>query len=220
VWILDGVLGALTEAHGRGLVHRDIKPSNIFLTQRGGELDFVKVLDFGLAKELHPEAEPDEPKTDSGGLGLELDLTAALTTDGSITGTPLYMAPEMYYGDASVDARADLYSLGALGYFLVAGHPVFRAKNAVQALIHHVRTQPVPLSELDVPLSEALNDVLLRALQKDPADRYSDAASFRAALRSTPEWGRWTQEDARHWWAQLPAAPGADESVAESLVQA
>jgi eukaryotic-like serine/threonine-protein kinase len=203
VFLLDQVLGAVGEAHRRGILHRDIKPSNIFLTERGGELDFVKILDFGLAKEVQPDGALPADLSASG--TLPLDLAAGLTLDGSITGTPLYMAPEMFYGDAAPDHRADLYSLGAVAYFLLAGRPVFEAKNAVQALIHHVRAVPVPPRELGVHLSDELQRLLLQALEKDPDLRCQSAEELRAALQATPEWGVWTREHARQWWQE--AAP-------------
>ncbi len=185
VFILDQALASLGEAHRRGLLHRDIKPSNVFLAERGGDYDFVKVLDFGLVKQIQ-------------GAGMESE--AGLTADGSITGTPLYMAPEMFYGDRPIDHRSDLYSVGAVGYFLLAGHPVFDSKNPVEALIDHARTQPRSLRALGVELSEKLDAVILAALEKEPDQRYPRAEDFRSALRSTPEWGGWNYEEALSWW--------------------
>ena len=111
IHILLQVCGSLYEAHSLGLVHRDIKPANIMLNRRGGEPDVVKVLDFGLVKAV------DDQKQ------------AGLTQQASLTGTPLYMSPEAIQLPNSVDARSDLYAVGAVGYFLLTGHPVFEADN-------------------------------------------------------------------------------------------
>jgi eukaryotic-like serine/threonine-protein kinase len=200
--ILDQALGAVGEAHERGILHRDLKPSNVFLTERGGQFDFVKVLDFGLAKEM---GSGEEARSGPGADEVPLQL-AAMTTDGSITGTPLYMAPEMFYGTRPPDHRADLYSLGAVGYFLIAGRPVFEADDAVQALLQHVRSQPEPLRAQGIEVSAELEAVLLQALEKDPADRFATAEHFRRALHATPEWGRWSPQEARTWWTERLSA--------------
>jgi serine/threonine-protein kinase len=220
VWALDQVLGAVAEAHGRGILHRDLKPSNIYLTERGGSFDFVKVLDFGLAKDLEVRLEA-LPEDDASELPIELELTAGQSADGTLTGTPLYMAPEMYYGDQPIDGRADLYSLGALGYYLLAGRPVFDAHSAVHALIHHVRTEPKPLREIGITVSKELDATLLRALEKDPARRFADAEEFRVSLQATPEWGGWSLAAAKQWWERcLPEFVGAMASEQPELAGA
>ena len=124
IHILHQVCGSLYEAHSLGLVHRDIKPANIMLNRRGGEPDVVKVLDFGLVKAL------DDQKQ------------AGLTQQASLTGTPLYMSPEAIQLPNSVDARSDLYAVGAVGYFLLTGQPVFEADNVVDLCQKHVATPP------------------------------------------------------------------------------
>src|SRR6185436_7446598 len=106
--------GSLFEAHSLGMVHRDIKPANIMINRRGGESDIVKVLDFGLVKAL------DEGKQ------------ASTTAANSLTGTPLYMAPEAIQAPNTVDARSDLYAVGAVGYFLLTGRPVFETATLVE----------------------------------------------------------------------------------------
>ena len=184
VFLLDQILGALSEAHRRGILHRDIKPSNIFLTERGGEFDFVKVLDFGLAQEIH--SAPVEP-TDS-------------TKRTSIVGTPLYMAPEVFYGDQPVDSRSDLYALGAVAYFLLSGHPMFESRTTVQILIDQAKTQPKSPKSLGIELSEQLEAVVLKAVSKSTAERFQSADELRVALHETPEWGAWTREHAAQWW--------------------
>ena len=114
IQMLQQICGSLGEAHGVGLIHRDIKPANMMINDRGGLYDFVKLLDFGLVKPL-----------DTG------DETA-LTVAGAVTGTPMYMSPELVERSDEVDARSDLYSLGAVGYFLLAGQPVFEAKSIIE----------------------------------------------------------------------------------------
>ena len=124
------VCGALAEAHGRGLIHRDIKPANIILYERGGEPDVAKVVDFGLVKRAD-------------GRRARRDVTSAIV----LTGTPLYMSPEAITTPDAVDARSDLYALGAVGYFLLTGKPVFEAASMAEAFGHHLHTVPMPPSQ-------------------------------------------------------------------------
>ncbi len=124
VSILEQVCGSLSEAHAIGLIHRDIKPANIMLTERGGIRDFVKVLDFGLVK------------------ALETDRDSSLTAEGVFTGTPLYMSPETIQASDRVDARTDIYAVGAVGYFLLTGTPVFNGSNVMEILHKHVSEAP------------------------------------------------------------------------------
>ena len=119
------VCSSLAEAHAAGLIHRDIKPANIMINRRGGIYDFVKLLDFGLVKAL------DGPRQSS-------------ATAQGLTGTPLYMSPEAIERSWTVDARSDIYALGAVGYFLLTGKPVFEGDNIVEICMRHVDTPPVP----------------------------------------------------------------------------
>lgn len=183
VYILRQVLGSLGEAHRRGIVHRDVKPSNVFLTQRGGLHDFVKVLDFGLARKI-------EGATESG-----------LTKTGMVFGTPRYIAPESVYGQQRTDARSDLYNLGAVAYWLLTGRPLFEGSSSLDLIIDHVKTVPVPpsaVTELQIP--PELDAIVMRSLEKEPADRFQTAEEVLAELRSVPLTLPWTQERAREWW--------------------
>ncbi|HEY6562185.1 MAG TPA: serine/threonine-protein kinase [Polyangiaceae bacterium] len=185
VHILKQVAGALTEAHAIGLVHRDIKPANIILCERGALSDVAKVVDFGLVKNI-----------DAGMEGASLGVTG----ETRIMGTPLYLSPEAIRNAPTVDARSDLYALGAVGYFLLTGTSVFQAKTVVEICSHHLHSEPVPPAErLGRELPSDLQRLLLRCLKKDPAERPQSAAELAAALRSlsVPEW---TQEQAREWW--------------------
>jgi hypothetical protein len=182
VFILTQACGALSEAHARGIVHRDIKPSNIFLTQRGGLYDFVKVLDFGLAKDL------------SGADAVELTKT------GVAVGTPRYISPEAVKGEG-MDGRSDLYCLGAVAYWMLTGRPPFEATTSVELLIDHVKATPTPPSqvcELEIP--PELDEIVMTCLEKKPEDRFPTAAALESALDTVAFDRRWSQEQAREWW--------------------
>jgi serine/threonine-protein kinase len=194
VHILKQVLGALAEAHAVGLIHRDIKPSNIILCERGGLPDVAKVVDFGLVKEL---GAPDD-----------------FTRDNALVGTPLYLAPEAIRS-LTVDARSDLYSLGAVAYFLLTGTRVFEGKTVVEVCSHHLHTPPEPPSQrLGRPVERALEAWVLACLEKDPARRPQTAAAAAEILERSATGDEWNVEAARRWWLergrQLVAAARAD----------
>jgi len=192
--ILRQVCDSLAEAHGGGLIHRDIKPSNIFLARLGVNCDFVKVLDFGLVK-------------------AENSGNTRLTIEGTTAGTPAYMAPEMATGKP-FDGRADIYSLGCIGYFLLTGTPVFEESTPVATALAHVQKQPVPLSqrtELHVPAD--LEEIIMRCLAKNPADRPLTALELGRSLATFGRKDAWTPDDAEHWWRiNLPDYFSAEES--------
>ena len=181
--VLHGVAGSLAEAHGVGLIHRDIKPANIILTERGGVPDVPKVVDFGLVKELRS------------------DLPVSLTAAESVTGTPLYMSPEALTSPRDVDARSDLYAVGAVGYFLLTGEHVFSGRSAVEIFGHHLHTDPEPPSErLGQPVPPDLEAVVLECLRKAPALRPRTAEALQARLAGCRDFGRWDASRARSWW--------------------
>jgi len=183
--ILSQVCGSLNEAHAAGLMHRDIKPANIMITARGGVYDFVKLLDFGLVKAV------DSHKMQT--------LTAADT----VTGTPLYMAPETVRDAEGCDARGDLYALGAVGYFLLTGHAVFESTNVLEIMRAHVESKPVPPSErVGRQISRSLEAVILQCLAKSPGDRPQSAAELSAALQQCVPLSAWGQAEAAAWWQQ------------------
>jgi serine/threonine protein kinase len=182
VYILRQVCGSLAEAHSAGLVHRDIKPANIFLTRRGGLHDFVKVLDFGLVK----ATSGDE---------------AHLTNPSAITGTPLYLSPESMTAPDQVDPRTDVYSLGAVAYFLLTGTPVFTGASVMEICMKHVKELPQsPSARIGRPVSPALEALLLRCLAKAPLDRPRHAAELLLELEACTVTGAWTARDAADWW--------------------
>jgi len=182
VYFLRQVCAALNEAHAAGLIHRDIKPANIFAAQRGGVFDVAKLLDFGLVKE---GVDPGESKASGG---------------GSFSGTPLFMSPEQAAAYEHVDARADIYSLGAVAYYLVTGRPPFTGKSIMQLLAAHARTEAVPPSQVNAQVPADLERVVLKCLAKKPADRFPDAASAALALAACECAGKWSPEQAAQWW--------------------
>jgi len=193
VHFLRQACGALAEAHTADMVHRDIKPANIFLTTRGGVRDFVKVLDFGLVKTT--------------GAG-----ESNLTTTNAITGTPLYLSPEGITSPEDVDARADVYAVGAVAYFLLAGQPPFAGKSIPDILMKHVNTPPEPFAARGVTVSAALEELVFRCLAKSPADRPRTAGVLLTELDACPVVGSWTATVAAAWWATIPADPAPPRS--------
>jgi serine/threonine-protein kinase len=199
IHLLVQVCGSLAEAHGVGLIHRDIKPANILLVERGGVPDVVKVVDFGLAKRIRP-ADTVE--------------TEFVTTTSVIQGTPLYVPPEALRSEPTLDARSDLYALGAVGYFLLTGAPVFQARTVVEVFAHHLHTVPDPPSRhAPHPVPAALDDIILRCLAKDPADRPADALTLQRELSQCPCDPPWTTEQAAAWWKAFRARRGAEAGV-------
>jgi serine/threonine-protein kinase len=188
VYLLRQACSALAEAHGVGLVHRDIKPANIFASVRGGLHDFVKLLDFGLVK----------PLFEGGGVDLSLE--------GTVAGSPLFMAPEQASGEHEPDRRADIYALGAVGYFLLTGRPPFGGRTVMQVVIAHARDAVEPPSSHRPDVPADLEDVLLRCLAKDPGERQASAEALEAALAACACAGDWDREAARAWWDRLPPA--------------
>jgi hypothetical protein len=192
VHLLRQVCGALAEAHASGIIHRDIKPSNIIASQRGGVYDVAKVVDFGLATTLEERRE------------------VKLTQEGAIAGSPLYMAPERFLEDAEPDARSDIYSLGAVAYYLLTGQPPFRGETPVKVMIAHAREPVVPPRQLAPAIPADLEAIVLRCLVKEPVGRYQSAAELEHALARCSCADRWSQDLAIRWWTSRPESPGAD----------
>jgi eukaryotic-like serine/threonine-protein kinase len=163
------ITAALGAAHELGVVHRDLKPENIYLVSRGGTHDFVKVLDFGIAKLM----------------GLPPRATGA-TMPGMLLGTPHYMSPEQCQGAEGVDHRSDVYSLGVILYRMFTGQLPFDGETLLAVLYAQANQPPRPLRELCPDLSAHLEAVVLKALAKKPADRFQSMADFRAALEGAP----------------------------------
>lgn len=162
------LLGSLAEAHDAGIVHRDVKPGNVMLMQTRSGDDFAKVLDFGIAKLR------DDPRS------------ASLTSAGAIVGTPNYLAPEQARG-RDVDARADLYAAGAVLFELLTGRPPFVAPNPMAVVNAHLHDPPPPLHQFAPECTSAMGEVIRRALEKRPEDRYQTADQMREALLAAGE---------------------------------
>ncbi len=198
LWILQQACRSLSEAHQQGLVHRDLKPSNVMLCKVAMTYNFVKVLDFGLAKVAADEA------------------VSQLTVEGTTTGTPGYMAPEVVLGEAQVDGRADVYALGCVAYFLLTGALVFDDPNPMSMALKHVQTPPDPPSKrTELPIPVDLDRLVMRCLAKKPDDRPSGASEL-AHLLAACALPAWTDAAAEAWWARhLPTT-----SSLRSLAQA
>jgi hypothetical protein len=202
IHLLEQVCGALSEAHGISLIHRDIKPANLYLCRRGGVPDVVKVLDFGLVRELPSDGNLNASNVQ----GSNID---------TVVGTPLYLSPEAILSPDRVDARADLYGLGGVAYFLLTGSAPFGGRGLVEICSHHLHTPPEPPSRRR-PVPPDLDAIVLSCLAKDPSQRPQTAAALAAALRACEAAGHWLPADAERWWAdadkQRPPAPPADPS--------
>jgi serine/threonine-protein kinase len=194
IHLLRQVCGALREAHGLGLIHRDIKPANVIVCSRGGIHDVVKLLDFGLVRTADAAA----------GSG-------KLTQDGAIAGTPEYMSPEQAEGSATLDGRSDIYSLGAVAYFLLTGQPPFQKATSLQLLYAHVHEPVQPMTQIRPEISADLQVVVLKCLEKDRAHRYQDVASLDESLAGCEPAAPWTEADAADWWQRHGATRAASK---------
>jgi serine/threonine protein kinase len=189
IHLLEQVCGSLHEAHLAGLVHRDIKPANIFVCCRGGVPDIVKVLDFGLVRDM-------------------------ATRQGQVeypVGTPAYMAPEALNDPMAVDPRSDVYSLGAVAYFLLTGQPFFAGTDLASLLNHHAETR----TDLTLPprqdVDRRLDDIVVRCLAKNRDQRPPSAASLAQALADCEAAQSWNEQQAKRWWSGFDTAAGKAE---------
>ncbi len=194
--ILRQAAEALAEAHGSGLVHRDIKPSNIMLCRYGGLLDFVKVLDFGLVKDSADRA------------------SFGVTLTGAFLGSPLYMAPEGFQGAEHLTAQADLYALGAVGYYLLTGRHVFDGRSLLEIGQQHLQAPVPPFTGTREPVPEELQGLLRQCLEKDPARRPASMREVVRRLSALACPSAWTAEDRLNWWRHIP--PRGRTSVGET----
>ncbi len=209
--LLIQMCGSLAEAHGCGIVHRDIKPANIILTDVSGVGDLIKVLDFGLVKEITRD-------------------TVELTQVDSITGTPMYMSPEAVRDASAANAQSDLYAVGAVGYALLTGVPLFDGGASVDICLKQLNEVPVrPAKRIGIPLADDLQNVLMSCLQKDTNQRPMSMDELADTLRGCEDHGRWTQVDSVQWWnhqfrgfggSQAPGAAAASDATAVAGVTA
>ena len=207
VHFLRPVCQALREAHSIGLIHRDIKPSNIFACERGKVYDVAKLLDFGLVK------------------GMEVGHEGVrLTHEGAFAGSPAFMSPEQAVGQ-QLDARSDIYNVGAVAYYLITGELLFNRSSALQMLHAHAYEPLVPNQQFQEIVPADLQRVILHCLEKDPDHRYQDAGTLDKALAACACTGQWTQEQAEDWWRQhgkvtaVPASPEARERERPTLLR-
>ena len=200
IHLLQQASGALAEAHALGLIHRDIKPANIVLTERADESDVVKVLDFGLVKSL------DRAKDE-----------AAVTNVNTITGTPMYLAPEAITSPDAIDARSDLYALGAVGYYLLTGQHVFDGATIVEVCSKHLLETPIaPSQRLGRPLPRDVEALTLACLAKRREDRPASAQAMRASLLACADATPYDVEAGRAWWRKRGAVLRARATSAPS----
>jgi tRNA A-37 threonylcarbamoyl transferase component Bud32 len=197
IHILAQACHSLAEAHEGGLIHRDVKPANIYVCRYGLDWDFVKLLDFGLVK------------TNAGSEAVGRQLTVA----GVVAGTPAYMSPEIGMGNPDVDWRADIYALGAVGYWLLTGQPVFEGSTPMQVVMAHIQKAPLPPSRrTDQKIPGELEEILLACLQKDPNNRPQTMQELGQRLKAIPLENPWTQERARRWWLEKGTQPPARQT--------
>ncbi|MDH5549004.1 MAG: serine/threonine protein kinase [Gemmatimonadota bacterium] len=191
VHLIRQVCHSLAEAHEHGLIHRDIKPANIYVCRYGRDLDFVKVLDFGLVKHRRER---------------ENDLK--LTAPDVVSGTPGYISPEQVAGDQPIDGRTDIYCLGCVAYWLLTGHLVFQGSTAMRTMVMHLNEEPVPPSqrtELEIPA--VLEQIIMQCLEKDPAHRAQTADELSRALVACETLPEWDREREAQWWETHQPAP-------------
>ncbi len=194
IHLLKQACCSLAEAHAAGLIHRDLKPENLMICCRGGIPDTLKVLDFGLAK-----AASDQTACDHVPIGL--------------SGTPLYMSPETIRAEQAIDARSDLYSLGAVAYFLLTGSPVFSGATVSEILRQHLRAAPQrPSERLGTPVDSHLESLILQCLAKSPADRPKDAQQLSQMLNEGCAEEAWQPAEASQWWTRHEAFLQANAS--------
>src|SRR5712691_7742329 len=182
--IMAQVCSALGEAHVNDVIPRDLKPENVMVEARRDQPDHVKVLDFGIAKILGP----DVPALAREGIvGVADGDQPGLTRHDVVCGTPQYMAPEQATG-SGLDERCDLYAVGVILYQMATGHLPFDGQNSMEVLTKHVNERPIPPRQRqpDAPISEAMESLILRALEKDPMLRPQTAAEFRELLLQVP----------------------------------
>jgi eukaryotic-like serine/threonine-protein kinase len=194
VHFLRQICDSLGEAHAAGLIHRDVKPANIYVCRYGREVDFIKVLDFGLVKQGTVAGQDSQH----------------LTADQTTGGTPAFMSPEQALGGGDVDGRSDLYAVGCVAYWLLTGTNVFEGRSAMETIVMHVHARPEPPSSRTAqPIPAELEAIVMACLAKDPADRPQTAEELAARVAAVPLPLAWTSERAREWWTEHRPAQAA-----------
>jgi serine/threonine protein kinase len=194
IYLLRQACDSLTEAHDSGLIHRDIKPANLMAAYRGGHYDVTKLLDFGLVKTL---AENE---------------SIHLSQEGTVAGSPLYMAPEQVMHNQPPDRPTDIYGLGAVAYFTLTGRPPFLGQTAMEVMVAHARDPVPPPSQLRADIPADLEAVVLRCLAKNPQDRYPNTTSLARALDACADAPNWSPEHAALWWQNIANSSPSDNN--------
>ncbi len=191
IYLLRQICNALHEAHDLGLIHRDVKPANIFVSERGGQYDVAKLLDFGLVKPIQAT----------------LGNATELTQEGSIAGSPLYMSPEQVLAEIDPDPRSDIYSLGTVAYFMLTGRPPFQGGQTMRVMLQHLSEDPPSLNSMlegkvrwSIP--DDLQATIRRCMAKTPKDRYAAAREFEADLAACQSASEWNPNAAERWWKE------------------
>lgn len=203
VYLLRQLCGALNEAHSMSLIHRDLKPANVFVSERGGKNDVVKILDFGLVKEQVVAGDD------------------AVGNRQGFCGTPLFMSPEQAAFYDQVDQRSDIYSIGCMAYYALTGKPPFDGPATTDILVAHASDAPVAPSTYTPEIDVGLQSCLLRCLEKNPEDRFQSVSELAEALEQCQCASHWTDERASSWWAkaggpQNPPSLSSDPTIVES----
>ena len=182
IYLLRQACEALNEAHNSGLIHRDIKPANLMAAYRGGHYDVTKLLDFGLVKTLSE------------------DQSIHISHEGTVAGSPLYMAPEQVMHNQPPARPTDIYGLGAVAYYTLTGRPPFLGQTAMEVMVAHARDPVIPPSQVHCTVPLDLEAVVLRCLAKNPKDRYSDTPGLAEALDACADAANWSPAHAADWW--------------------
>jgi serine/threonine-protein kinase len=202
IHFLRQICAALEEAHGIGLIHRDIKPSNVLVCRRGKVADVAKLLDFGLVQNISSK----------------LTESDRLTMQGAVLGSPPYISPEQARGTQEVDERTDIYGLGGLAYFLATGRAPFERESALETMAAHLHEKVIPPATLQPNLREDFETVILRCLEKNPADRFPDVAELDRALAQCALVCQWDADQAEAWWLTREAMVDTVREAAQDAV--
>ena len=196
IHFLRQICAALEEAHGIGLIHRDIKPSNVLVCRRGKVADVAKLLDFGLVQNITAKLPDDK-----------------LTVQGAVLGSPPYISPEQARGTQTVDERTDIYGLGGLAYFLATGRAPFERDSALETMAAHLHEKVIPPTTLQPNLREDFEAVILRCLEKDPANRFADVGELDQALAQCALVCQWDADQAEAWWLTREATADSERDT-------
>ncbi|MDX1973616.1 MAG: serine/threonine-protein kinase [Candidatus Sumerlaeia bacterium] len=211
VYLLKQLAESLSEAHARGLIHRDLKPANVFVCRYGVETDFIKVLDFGMVKYQKEISETMHRLS-----RVAVSKNIELTTDGQLTGTPTYMAPEMIRGQ-HVDHRYDVYAFGGIAYYLLTGTRVFPEEGMESQLMAQLEQEPEPPSQrARMEFHPGLEGLILQCLRKKPEERPEGMEEIHRRLNHLIFPEEWTSENARAWW-EMNLPERADSRASNSI---